>query len=169
MYVRWQWWGDRRRKSIRYYRHEKASAYAILVESVRVKGKPTQRHVAYLGSFHSRQRDNIHYRAWWWHDITAKLDRLANRIPSGQRPRIEAALAEKVKPVTAEEVAEVTAFDLKHQEEIRARFGECRWCYFNWPPGQAGVPPRPQFEDKPLSFANTLAAVQRVAAKDVTS
>ena len=110
-------------------------------------------------------KHDVHYRAWWWHNITAKLDRLGNRISSDDRPRIEAALAKYVKPgVTAKEVK---AFDLKHQKRIRAEHGECRWCYINWPPGQAGVPPRPQFDDENPEerWANTIAAVTAAARR----
>jgi hypothetical protein len=48
--------------------------YVVLVESVRVNGKPRQRHVAYLGSYHSepdgilphwRNGPDLHYRVWW--------------------------------------------------------------------------------------------------------
>jgi hypothetical protein len=47
MFVRWQWWGDRKRTVERGYRRGKvASAYAVLVESKRVNGQPRHRHVA---------------------------------------------------------------------------------------------------------------------------
>jgi hypothetical protein len=62
-----------------------ADEYGVLVESVRVNGKPRQRHVAYLGSYHSgpdgilphwRNGPDLHYRVWWW------LDALGNVIPT---------------------------------------------------------------------------------------
>jgi hypothetical protein len=46
-----------------------------------------------------RNGTDLHYRAWWWHRMTTKLDALGNVIPADQRPRIEAALAEKVPKV----------------------------------------------------------------------
>jgi hypothetical protein len=151
MYVRWQRANDRQGGG--YYRGG-ASAYAVLVESTRVDGKPHQQHVAYLGSVD--HKPNVNSRAWWWHDMTAKLDRLGNRLPSDQRSKIEAALAKRVPPVTT---AEVTAFDLAHQKEIRTKFGECRNCYYSWPSGTDGVPPRPHFEEQ-KPWANVIAAVR---------
>ena len=155
MFVRWQWWGQRRRNSVRQYRSKTpADAYAVLIESVRVDGKARQRHVAYLGGYH-RDHD-VHYRSWWWHRMTATLDRLGNRIKPADRPRIEAALAKKVRPVTPDEIP---AFDLAHQQKMRADYGECRGCYLAWPPGTEGLPPRPHFEAA-SAWYNTLAAIR---------
>jgi hypothetical protein len=163
MYVRWQLRAERKRKIDRWYRwHEVAWQYASLVESVRIDGKPTQRHVAYLGSVHFHARKGIHYRSWWWHDMSAKLDRLGNRISPDDRRKIEAALAKEVMPVTAKQVTE---YDLQQQKKIRAEHGECRGCYLDWPPGQAGVPPRPKFPEARERFANTIATVMAVEAK----
>ena len=97
MFVRWQYWHQRRRKTERYYSRAPASAHAVLVESVRIDGKPKQRHIAYLGSFHHEQ--DVHYRASWWQDVNAKLDALGNRITVEDRLSIEAALAKKVPKV----------------------------------------------------------------------
>jgi hypothetical protein len=102
-----------------------------------------------------RNGTDLHYRAWWWHRMTTKLDAFGNVIPADQRPRIEAALAEKVPKVSA---AEVTAFDLVYQEKFRAEYGESRNCYLSWPEGTEGVPPRLQFEDD--VFAGILAAAR---------
>jgi hypothetical protein len=124
-----------------------------------VDGTPKQRHIAYLGSFDYEQ--DAHYRAWWWHRMNAKLNALGNRIPADDRPRIEPALVEKVPKVTADEV---TAYDLQHQHKRRVELelGECRACYLDWPEGQAGVPPRPEFPEVPETerWANVLAAVR---------
>src|SRR5580704_5731035 len=49
MFVRWQ-----------KYRNKPATT-AILVEGVRVDGKPRQRHLAYLGSFRSEWVKDTHY------------------------------------------------------------------------------------------------------------
>jgi hypothetical protein len=105
MFVRWQYlWLDRQRKTKRRFRRVAvATAHAVLVESVRVKGKPRQRHVAYLGSFYSKQ--DVGYRAKWWQRMTAKLDALGNVIPADDRPRIEAALAKNVSKLTPKELA----------------------------------------------------------------
>lgn len=133
MYVRWQGRYERRRKERR-YRKPIARWYAILVESVRIDGKPKQRHVAYLGSVHLDQ--TVHYRAWWWHRIGAKLDALGNRIPADDRPRIEAALAKEVPKVSA---ADVAAYAQQHGS-------------LDWP----GTPPRTK---KAMQWTNALAAL----------
>jgi hypothetical protein len=153
MYVRWQ--PCRTAFRVRRYRGTPAAGYAILVESARIDGKPRQRHIAYLGTVHSKP--DVNYRAWWWHHMTAKLDRLGNVIPPDQRPRIDAALAKRVPLVTA---AEVTAFDLAYQKEMRedGLSEGSRGCYLNWPEGTEGVPPRPQFE-KREPWANVIAAL----------
>ena len=169
MYIRWQWCHERKRKTSRtVWREPVAQRRAILVESVRVDGKPKQRHIAYLGSVshqivgdQCRTYPSVYYRAWWWHHVNAKLDRLGNRVPSDDRRRIEAVLAKEVPPVTAEEV---TACDLQHQHEWRVEreYGECPGCYLDWPEGQAGVPPRPHFDERER-FANVLAAVAGIS------
>jgi hypothetical protein len=133
----------------------------IAVESVRIDGKPRQRHIAYLGSVYNVDQ-NANYRAWWWHHMTAKLDALGNRI-GAERAKIEAQLAKEVPPVTADEV---TAFDLAHQQKERDEYGEGPGCYLRWPPGQEGVPPRPPSPPDPPRgemFANTVAAVAAVS------
>ena len=53
---------------------------AILVESVRVDGKPRQNHVAYLGSFSTRQAKISAQRVYTWEHMLDRLDRLSNRI-----------------------------------------------------------------------------------------
>lgn len=110
MFIRWQRRGDRPRSKTRYYRDAKADAYAILVESTRVKGKPRQRHIAYLGSVHAvHRKQSPQYRAEFWQRIRAKLDSLHNRISPDDRRKIEAALAEKVPPLTRDEKSALRA------------------------------------------------------------
>jgi hypothetical protein len=155
MYVRWRRVTQRRQHVERCSWNMPAAAHVLLVESVSVDGKPRQRHVAYLGVFHNHSEQDVNYRAWWWHRMSAKLDALGKRIPPDQRPHIEAILAEKVRPVTAEEV---TALDLTHQAEIRALLGQPRGCDLHWPEGTAGVPPRPHSENRELAAA--IAAVR---------
>jgi hypothetical protein len=121
MFVRWQ-----------KYRNKPATT-AILVEGVRVDGKPRQRHLAYLGSFRREWVKDTHYRSWWWHHVAERLDRLGNRISPDDRHRIEAALAAKVRRVTAKQV---TAYDLREQRKFRAEHGECPGCYPYWPEGE---------------------------------
>src|SRR6202043_1096386 len=97
MYVRWQYRWQRERKSgYRDHLSAQSDAYAVLVESSRVDGKPRQRYLAYLGSALDLNVQTDLYRWQWWQEIKARLDKLDNVIPSEQRPGIEAALAKKV-------------------------------------------------------------------------
>jgi hypothetical protein len=71
---------------------------AILVESVRVDGKPQQKHVAYLGSFSTRQAASQAQRVYTWEHMLERLDRLSNRITPKDRKKIEAVIASKLGP-----------------------------------------------------------------------
>ena len=71
---------------------------AILVESVSVNGKPRQNHVAYLGSFSTRQAKISAQRVYTWEHMLERLDRLSNRITPKDRKKIEAVIASKLGP-----------------------------------------------------------------------
>jgi hypothetical protein len=74
---------------------------AILVENVRVDGKPTQRHIAYLAGFTESAMEIPAQQRFLWERIEEQLDRLHNRISPEDRQRIEAALIKKIgKPPT---------------------------------------------------------------------
>jgi len=103
MFVRWQ---ERRRQGTKYNRVDTTQLRAVLVESVRVDGKPTQRHVAYLGSITDSGIEILAQRCFFWVHVTERLDRLGNQITVEDRQRIEAAVAEKVpRPTPDERVA----------------------------------------------------------------
>jgi hypothetical protein len=70
---------------------------AILVESVRVNGKVRQNHIAYLGSFSTRQAASQAQRVYTWEAMLERLDRLS-RITPKDRKKIEAAIASKLGP-----------------------------------------------------------------------
>ncbi len=63
---------------------------AILVETVRIDGKPLQRYLAYLGSVQADRRD----RPRFWYDVTRKLDQC--RLSREERKQITSAIAKKV-------------------------------------------------------------------------
>jgi hypothetical protein len=96
MFVRWQ---SRERRSAAYGRSSAPDVHwaAILVESARVKGKTTQKHIAYLGGIRESAIAIIHQRCWWWDALNKRLDQLGNRISQENRRRIEAAIAKKVR------------------------------------------------------------------------
>src|SRR4051794_32476987 len=90
MYVRWQQYRSR----ASWARQRRALLKAILVESVRVDGKPRQKHIAFLGSIAD---DHLGSTApAFWCDVTSKLKRLGNRIGSEDYERIIASIAAKV-------------------------------------------------------------------------
>jgi hypothetical protein len=61
---------------------------AVLVEAVRVDGKPRQRHVAYLGGFSERRIDSVDQRRRFWGQVKTRLHALAGRISDEDRNRI---------------------------------------------------------------------------------
>ena len=68
---------------------------AILVESVRIDGKPRQRHIACLASI--REIDAFKAQCKFWETVTCKLNSLHNRVTAEERQRIEAQIAERVR------------------------------------------------------------------------
>jgi hypothetical protein len=80
---------------------------AIIIESVRVDGKPKQRHVAYLAGITESAIDIGAQRAWFWVDVMRRLDGLANRISNDDREDIEAAVGKRVPRPTAAEYEEI--------------------------------------------------------------
>lgn len=97
MFIRWQ---TRKRNHANYgnYWRSDVTWFAILVEAIRVDGKPRQKHVAYLGSFTESQLALPSQRVWMWDGMTERLDRLDNRIAREDRKSIEAALAKRLGP-----------------------------------------------------------------------
>jgi len=88
---------------------------AILVESVRVDGKPKQQYIAFLASFEPdvvaikrdmpewRQRRQFGAQCRFWRQLNKRLNRLGNRISLDDRHKIEAALAIRVPRPSQEE------------------------------------------------------------------
>jgi hypothetical protein len=87
---------------------------AILVEGVRVNGKPTQRHIAYLGSIlestmaaDTEGRENVDLcRVVFWQRVAERLDRIAG-LSTEDRQKIDAAIAAKVPRVSQEQLADI--------------------------------------------------------------
>jgi hypothetical protein len=67
---------------------------AILVENVRIDGKPTQRHVAYLGGITESGIEIVAQRCFFWDKVRERLDAL--RLTDADRRQIEATVAERV-------------------------------------------------------------------------
>jgi hypothetical protein len=99
MFIRWQ-----SRKRAIYYSywgrkedpHSDVHWNAVLVESVRVNGKPRQKHIANLCGFTEHQIKSPHQQIYVWEHAIKTFDRLDNRITPEQRRQVEAALAKRI-------------------------------------------------------------------------
>ena len=99
MYVRWQSRKQALSKDVR--------RTAIAVESERVGGRPTQRHVAYLGGISESAINTLAGQCRFWLDVTNKLDSLGRRMTAEDRNNVEAAVAARVPRPTD---SQLTAF-----------------------------------------------------------
>jgi hypothetical protein len=117
MYVRWQLYRSQARNRSHRERNDKhARLKAILVESVRIDGKPQQKHIAFLSSTSIDGGD----RPRFWYEVTTKLDRLSNRLSPADRKQIVAAIAKKVggQPMTK---AQLVQFERLRAQPLRLR------------------------------------------------
>jgi hypothetical protein len=117
MFVRWQTYKSVDRiDHCRERKDARSRIKAILVESVRVGGKPRQRHIAFIASYQldppdyrdasNRNRDAL---IWFWLVVMGRLDKLRNRITADDRKKILADIAKKIgKPPTP---AQLKAYD----------------------------------------------------------
>ena len=98
---------------------------AVLCESERVDGVPKQHHVAFLGSIEASWLESfyegvsdktmaraqvqnwdmlsIEQRYWFWQSVAEKLDSLEDRIPKGERRKLEDSVSEVVPRPTSRE------------------------------------------------------------------
>jgi hypothetical protein len=127
MYLRWQ---SRRRERYhgfaRYGNPGDITWAAVLVESVRVDGKPRQRHIAYLGSFSEDQvrEDKPFQRIYVWEHMLNELDALGDRLTPKEREKIEAELTMKIgrNPPSKDEIEETYREAQATLGEIAQRF-----------------------------------------------
>jgi hypothetical protein len=100
MYIRWQ---SRKRQSREFGHGKPGDTHwrAILVENVRIDGKPTQRHIAYLAGFTESAVASPPQQRYLWERIEQQLARLHNRLSPEDRKRVVAMLVKKIgKPPT---------------------------------------------------------------------
>jgi hypothetical protein len=96
MFVRWQ---SRSRRHSEYgddWHTADIHWRAILVEAVRVDGKPTQRHIAYLGGVTESALAIPFQQRYFWENVEWVLDRL--KLKPEERRKIVTAVAKKVGP-----------------------------------------------------------------------
>ena len=117
MFVRWQ---TRTRRARAFGRDPNTDTHwaAILAESSRVDGKPTQRHIAYLGGITESAIELPAQRAFFWREVAQQLDQLA--VSKDDRARIEAAVEAKVSRLTRQEYNEW----LIHRRGLDMDFGK---------------------------------------------
>jgi hypothetical protein len=113
MYIRWQ---SRKRTSYQpAFGHgfQDTGWRAILVENVRVDGKPKQRHIAYLAGFPESALAHPAQQMFLWDRIEDRLKGLSNRISAKDRDAITKALVKVIgKPPTK---AQRAALDRKRE------------------------------------------------------
>jgi hypothetical protein len=76
MYVRWQTY---KRRSA----PDDLRVSAVLVESKRINGRPVQRHIAFLGSFYVRHRNDprLRWRRFWRGEVfNSTIAALASKV-----------------------------------------------------------------------------------------
>jgi hypothetical protein len=111
------------------YIHNLADTHlaAILIESVRIDGKPRQRHIAYLAGINEKAIvEFVGARVRFWREVDAVLHRLSNRLTAAERERIVAAVAAKVPrptPAEAEQSERELAESFVRLKELASRRG----------------------------------------------
>jgi hypothetical protein len=99
MFIRWQ--SRPRRRAEFGYGDDDTHWRVILLESVRIDGKPRQRHIAYLAGFTESAARIPAQQRFLWERIEKRLKRLGKRIPAKDHKGIMAALIKKIgKPPT---------------------------------------------------------------------
>jgi hypothetical protein len=87
---------------------------AVLVESVRVNGKPRQKHVAFIASYNGRDEPNeLRTRCIFWRWARKRLKEL--KLTPKQCRQIEVMLAKRIKPPTKRQTA-------AHERDTKALF-----------------------------------------------
>jgi hypothetical protein len=127
MFVRWQSGKGRAGK---------VHLRAILVEAARVGGRPTQRHIAYLGGIAGSKIGDLGTRCSFWKAVLERLNRLNNRVSEDERQKIIVTIAAKVEgPPTQEQYVEVERERDRRLNEWAAKIGmaflglnKCKFC-----------------------------------------
>jgi hypothetical protein len=122
MFVRWQ---SRRRRRSQFgsWEEDDVRWSAILVEAVRIGGKPRQRHVLYLIGFTESAAKIARQRVNLWDEIAERLDKLGDRITLADRKKIEAAVAAKLPRPTAAERRNARRQSARNLKWFAERYG----------------------------------------------
>jgi hypothetical protein len=107
---------------------------AVLAQNIRIDGKPWQKHIACLGSYHEHDRDRIPlWHVGFWRRAAAKLDQFGNRISADDREKIEAAIAGKVQRPTPRQYEIAGRYDAEMVAWFQSPLGTARPA---WPDAQ---------------------------------
>ncbi len=110
MFVRWK-----RRKMRGKWGRGTYVRYAVLVESVRVEGKPRQRFVAHLAHIPERIAGMAIHRGLFWRDVNKRLDEL--QLDGETRARVTSKLLAVV-PLTNEARSAAEKAELARLERL---------------------------------------------------
>jgi hypothetical protein len=151
MFVRWQRY---RSQALIPWRTERTRLKAILVESVRVDGKPRQKHIAFLGSIASDDAIGGTVGKRFWRDVISKLKRLGNRVAPEDYERIVAAIAAKVGGRPTE--AELEQFERECEQLVQSLQTFPRALPANASTSTTGRPLRDRVEEAASKYAELL-------------
>jgi hypothetical protein len=109
---------------------------AVLVEAVRVDGRPRQRHIAYLGGIAGNRIADAEACWQFWKAVTERLNRLGNRISEEEQGKIIAVITAKVgEPPTQQQLDDALRERDRRLKEwgmkITAAFAgldKCKFC-----------------------------------------
>jgi hypothetical protein len=118
MHVRWQ--SRKLNKNTRWRKRGDVHWRAILVENVRVDGKPTQRHIAYLGGITERNiaHEKPSHRIYFWSGVEQKLAVL--NFSAKERTAIMQVIAKRVPRVTSRQYQQHARVSAKPTVSIAA-------------------------------------------------
>jgi ClpX C4-type zinc finger len=127
MFVRWQSGKSRAGNEVH--------LRAILVEAVRVGGRPVQRHIAYLGGITESKASDTQVRCRFWTAVLERLNRLSNRVSENERQRIIATIGRRVDVLTQEQCDEIEHETKRRLDEWAGKINlawhgldKCKFC-----------------------------------------
>ena len=115
MFVRWQ----HRRRRARGVAPSTVHWAAVLVQAARVRGRPVQRHLAYLGGTTEEDAKDVGRRVQFWEKASEELDALGDQLSTEERRKIESGLASWVQRPTARERREQQRQRQQQREQQR--------------------------------------------------
>jgi len=115
-----QWQSRELNKNTRWRKRGDVHWRAILIENVRVDGKPTQRRIAYLGGITERNiaHEKPAHRIYFWNGVEQKLAVL--NFSAKERTAIMQVIAKKVPRVTSRQYQQHARVSAKPTVSVEA-------------------------------------------------